>query len=106
MVDVSDPAIAEAYNNIRNDANPLAWVVLSYNDSGKALQIEASGDGGLSDMTAVFQDDKAHYGYIRVTTGDEESKRTKFLFISWCGESVGALKVSCAPTYKSFGTLS
>ena len=38
---------------------------------------------------------------MRVTTGDELSKRAKFVFISWCGNEVGGLKRAKLGTDKS-----
>ena len=32
------------------------------------------------------------YGYIRIIGGDEVSKRPKFVFVTWCGESVPAMQ--------------
>jgi len=38
------------------------------------------------------KDDERLYGFIRVDTGDEMSKRVKFVLVTWVGVNVGALK--------------
>ena len=37
------------------------------------------------------EDDRL-YGFVRVNTGDELSKRAKFVLITWVGTNVGALQ--------------
>jgi len=37
-------------------------------------------------------DDERLYGFTRVDTGDELSKRVKFVLVTWVGVNVGALK--------------
>lgn len=41
------------------------------------------------------------YGYVKFTTGDEMSKRQKFVFLSWCGEKVSPLKKAQVSTHRS-----
>lgn len=57
------------------------------------------------DTSLVFHFDFAEgervYGYVRVETGDELSKRAKFAFITWIGESVPALKKAKVSTDKA-----
>ena len=48
----------------------------------------------------LIEGDRA-YGYVRIETGDELSKRAKFAFITWIGESVGALQKAKVSTDKS-----
>eukprot|EP01112_Ceratiomyxa_fruticulosa_P002788 TRINITY_DN1300_c0_g1_i1.p1 TRINITY_DN1300_c0_g1~~TRINITY_DN1300_c0_g1_i1.p1 ORF type:complete len:145 (-),score=28.47 TRINITY_DN1300_c0_g1_i1:251-685(-) len=99
MVDVSDPAISEAVRDVLSDATDTNWLVLGY--EGNTIKVQSSGSGGLSEMVAVFRDDQSQYGYLRVNTGDAESKRTKFALISWCGEQVGALKRAKMSVHKA-----
>ena len=37
-------------------------------------------------------DDERLYGFTRIDTGDELSKRVKFVLVTWVGVNVGALK--------------
>lgn len=47
-------------------------------------------------------DDERVYGFVRLETGDELSKRAKFALITWVGSSVGALKKAKVSTDKAF----
>jgi len=100
MVDVSDPAIAQAYADVRSDSNASTWLVLSYSGNSK-LVLQATGSGSYSEFLAEFDDKKAQFGYIRVTTGDSESKRSKFVFVSWVGTGVGALAKAKVSVHKA-----
>jgi len=52
-----------------------------------------STEGGRVQLCAcVCQDDERLYGFARVDTGDELSKRVKFVLVTWVGVNVGALK--------------
>ncbi|KAK6622555.1 hypothetical protein RUM44_002367 [Polyplax serrata] len=39
-----------------------------------------------------FEDSERCYGYMRFRTGDEMSKRTKFILITWIGKDVGVMQ--------------
>jgi hypothetical protein len=106
MVDVSDPALAEAYADVRNDKTDTDWVLCGYSEDGKSLQKRGSGSGGLAEMAESFVDNEPMYGYLRVTAGDEESIRQKFVLVTWCGPEVKALKKAKMSVHKaSFKTL-
>ena len=66
-------------------------VVFGYEGNSKIV-VKGSGSGGLDELKGSLEDDQVNYGYLRVTSGDSESKRSKFVFISWVGEKVGPLK--------------
>jgi hypothetical protein len=59
---------------------------------GNKVVFVGQGEGGITEMKEHLKDDKPQFGYVRVVSGDSESKRTKFVFVSWAGEKVGALK--------------
>lgn len=48
-----------------------------------------------------FGENERAFGYIRIQTGDELSKRQKFLFITWVGSSVSVLQRAKMSTDKS-----
>ena len=48
----------------------------------------------------VLAEDRG-FGYLRVITGDELSKRVKFAFVTWCGNEVGGFQRAKLGTDKS-----
>lgn len=50
----------------------------------------------------MYVDDERVYGYVRFETGDEMSRRAKFVFITWIGPAVGPLKKAKVSTDKAF----
>jgi len=84
------PGIKEAYDDVRNDKTPTNWALFKY-EGKKKIVFVSKGDGGLNELAGNFADDECAFAFLRLTVGDEESKRAKFVLVSWCGEKVGAL---------------
>jgi len=100
MCDVSDPSLSEAYNEIRKDSNETNWILFAYEGNTKIV-LKGKGSGGISEFQGHLGDDESLYGYLRVISGDAESRRSKFVFVSWCGASVGALKRAKMSVHKA-----
>merc|ERR1712169_125295 len=84
MADVSDSRLADAYAAVRSDSDPTTWAVAGYDKDAKdKIVLEATGTGSLDELAGHFHEDACQFAYLRVTTGDEESKRAKFVFIAW-----------------------
>jgi hypothetical protein len=85
---LSDPDIAQAYEDVRSDKSPLTWLVLKYaTTSSDNLTLAATGEGDIAEMAETLGDDEAAYAYVRMKVGnDEYSERTKFVFVVWAGE--------------------
>lgn len=82
-------SVQEAYKEVRNDFTETTWAVFHF----EANQICCKAVGtDFEDFRALFVDDERAFGFIRVSSGDEISKRTKFLFVTWLGPNVGTMK--------------
>ena len=91
MANISDPAVQEAYTNIQSDSNPQTYVVLGYSNP-TTLTVTQQGDGDLAEATSQFGEDTCQFAYIiRVITGDQ-SKRAKFVLLSWIGENAEVMQ--------------
>jgi len=62
----------------------------------------------VTDTGAEFPPFKAHFGdgergfgYIRIQTGDELSKRAKFILVTWVGPAVSVMKKAKMSTDKA-----
>ncbi|TRM63595.1 hypothetical protein BD626DRAFT_547995 [Schizophyllum amplum] len=87
MADVSDPAILEAYNDVRSDKTDTKWLLLDYvSDRSDKLQVAKTGTGGIEELRDCLDNGKASFAYARITyANDKESTREKFILIVWIG---------------------
>lgn len=91
-------AIREAYEDIRSNLTDNEWAVFKFD----GLKIVCSAKGiGFDEFCAEFQDNERAFGYIRIQMGDEMSKRSKFLFLTWIGPEVGVMQRAKMSTDKS-----
>jgi len=63
--------------------------------------VQGKGAGGVEELKALLEEDQCQYAYIRVISGDAESKRSKFVFLSWVGERVSPLKRAKVSVHKA-----
>jgi hypothetical protein len=69
MANASSPAILAAYDAVRADgaADPTNWLLLSYAAAtGDALELTATGSGGLGELAGRLDDAQAQYAYVRI----------------------------------------
>ncbi|KXS20333.1 actin depolymerizing protein [Gonapodya prolifera JEL478] len=94
MSTVADPAIAEAYEDVRNDSTPTDWLLVEYvDDKTDKLKLAAKGTGGLAEFKSRLTNDKAAFGYVRlVLSNDGLSKRAKFLLVTWVPPGVKVMR--------------
>jgi hypothetical protein len=87
---LSDPDIAQAYEDVRSDKSATTWLVLKYaTTSSDNLTLAKTGEGGIEEMAETLGDDEAAYAYVRMKVGnDEYSERTKFVFVVWAGKAL------------------
>ncbi|KAK0183676.1 ADF-like domain-containing protein [Armillaria mellea] len=88
MADVNDPAIAQAYEDVRSDKSETTWMLLDYeSDRSDRLVVTSSGTGNpLDELKDSLDEGKASFAYGRVSyANDKESKREKFILVVWIG---------------------
>ena len=85
---LSDPDIAQAYEDVRSDKSETNWMVLKYESAMKDnLKLAQTGSGTIEEMTESLGDDEAAYAYVRMRLGNDEfSERVKFVFVVWAGK--------------------
>jgi len=98
MANVSDPAIKEAYENVRKGT--ITWLLLGYAE-GNNIAVEATGTGDIDELVSHLKDNACQYGYAKVVFTADESTRTKFVFISWIGASASPLKKGKVSVHKA-----
>lgn len=72
-LNVSDPALVEAYEDVRDDKTETNWAFFDFAD-GKPdrLQVAGSGNGGLSEFVAQLKPEVAGWGYVRMNMSNDE----------------------------------
>jgi len=87
-VTIDKEAIYNAYEEVRNDSSPTSWLTLCYD--GRNIVLDSMGSE-YEEFKSKFAEADRLYGFIRLNTGDELSKRVKFVLVTWVGPTVGAL---------------
>lgn len=104
-VDLSDPAINQAFNDIKNPSSPTNWyvfffiiilkkilyirILLGYvPKSDIKLKVAGQGTGGFNELKDQFNDGKVLFALVSF----DINKTKKFVYISWCGEGVIGMK--------------
>jgi len=81
-VDLTDPDIVEYYIRVRNDNDPLTWVIYRYDPEIKnKLCIYSSGEGDFSEIQENVPDNIPVYIYFKYVFGDMQ--RVKFVLVSY-----------------------
>jgi len=71
------------------------WVLVGYtNKAGNQLALTGSSDGNLESLVEHLKDDQVQYAVVRISNDSAASMsgRTKDIFISWIGPSVGTIE--------------
>lgn len=96
--------IHNTWLKVLDDESPLGWVIAVYSASGKALELKASGEGGLSEFKQSLPEDQIAWGGLRCygvdKRGSVECKRAKFMFVQWFPSTVGTVKKGKAGPHK------
>eukprot|EP01088_Endostelium_zonatum_P017632 TRINITY_DN52_c0_g1_i1.p1 TRINITY_DN52_c0_g1~~TRINITY_DN52_c0_g1_i1.p1 ORF type:complete len:386 (-),score=126.90 TRINITY_DN52_c0_g1_i1:105-1262(-) len=100
--DVSDPALMQAFEDVRNEKTPTNWVLYSYVPrSNEKIRVHHTGTGtSLTDMTDNMSEGSIHYGFFRYDVNGTH----KFVFISWCGENVIGMQRGLYNAHSTFMT--
>ncbi|PFH49345.1 hypothetical protein AMATHDRAFT_76240 [Amanita thiersii Skay4041] len=103
-VDVTDPKINQAYLDVRDDKTDTNWLLLDYeSDSSNKLQVTKTGTGGLSELAEHVDDSRGSFAYARVAfSNDKESKREKFVFVSWIGPKCKVMRKAKMTVHLAF----
>lgn len=99
MADTSDPAIREAIEDVRDDGTDTDWAAFGYK-SKTVLGVHASGNTGHAGLMEVCTDDAVLFCLLRLIDGDQESRRVKFIGLTFVGEDVGGMQRGRVATHK------
>jgi len=102
-----DPSVLEAYNDVRNDSSSTDWAVFGYDsDMGGSNQglvkLQSSGSDGIDGLRQQLRPATPAYGFLRVTSGDEMSKRPKFVFITWVPSDTKVMRKARISVHRAF----
>merc|ERR1712150_208523 len=75
------------------------WALFGYDDSNTVVHLKSG--SAYDDFLAELTDEVRLYGYLRIESGDELSKRAKFVLVTWVGKDLSGMKKAKVGTDKS-----
>mmetsp|Transcript_47633 Transcript_47633/g.113403 ORF Transcript_47633/g.113403 Transcript_47633/m.113403 type:complete len:221 (-) Transcript_47633:21-683(-) len=88
-----------AVADCRKDSSPTNWAAFMYEGKNK-LVLRNTGSAGFAEFKESCPDDQCTWAFLRMTAGDQESKRAKFVVIQYNGPSLGGMAKSRAGVQK------
>uniref|UniRef100_F6S9X8 Coactosin-like protein n=1 Tax=Equus caballus TaxID=9796 RepID=F6S9X8_HORSE len=95
---IDKEACRAAYNLVRDDGSAVIWVTFKYDGS---TIVPGEQGAEYQDFIQQCTDDIRLFAFVRFTTGDAMSKRSKFALITWIGENVSGLQRAKTGTDKT-----
>ncbi|XP_042823995.1 coactosin-like protein isoform X1 [Panthera tigris] len=95
---IDKEACRAAYNLVRDDCSAVIWVTFKYDGS---TIVPGEQGAQYQDFIQQCTDDVRLFAFVRFTTGDAMSKRSKFALITWIGENVSGLQRAKTGTDKT-----
>ncbi|CAH2003474.1 unnamed protein product [Acanthoscelides obtectus] len=95
---VDTASVRAAYEDVRSDSTDTQWAVFKF-DGARITCVDTGSD--FDKFKEHFSENERAFGYMRIQTGDEMSKRQKFIFITWIGPSVNILQRAKMSTDKA-----
>ncbi|VDI02780.1 Hypothetical predicted protein [Mytilus galloprovincialis] len=77
MTAIDRESIYDAYEEVRKDDSETNWLLLSFDDDNKIVLDSTGVD--FEEFREKFTDEARLFGYLKVISGDELSKRSKFV---------------------------
>ncbi len=92
MGSIFTPQCLAAYEAVFSDLNSESWLLLGY--EGQKITHLSSGTGDLDELASAFDDAQVQYAFLRIEKTDDggDSKRVKFVSVTWVGENAPAMK--------------
>ena len=111
-----DRAINEAYvEKLKTLDAPTSWVLFHYEGrdkivpqghgelpiDGRSEEMGGEGHAGMAEFKEHLKDDEVQFAMLKMVMGDRESRRPKFIFVTWIGGSVGVMKKAKVSIHKA-----
>ncbi len=96
-LDMSDPALEEAFQKVSDDADNTDWVWFGLSGDGSKMSVMETGDDGLEGAVDELDDCRVMFGYVRCIMPDG---RPKFVAITWVGMSAPEHQKGKVSSYK------
>lgn len=96
-LDMTDPALEEAFQKVSDDADDTDWAWFGLTGDGTKMKLMETGDDGLEGAVDELDDCRVMFGYVRCIMPDG---RPKFVAITWAGPSASEQVKGKISSYK------
>ena len=87
---LDESAIQPVVKDVRDDKTDTNYLIMTY-ESKNVITIKSTGTGDIDGLHADLNDDEVQYVLFRFLSGDQESRRVKFIFLTYIGPNVGGM---------------
>lgn len=75
--------------------------ILGY-ENNTTIKVDGKGKGGVAEGVSHFKENEVQYGFFKVSfVANDETKRTKFVLVSWSGEKASVLRRGKVSVHKA-----